>query len=114
MMYEILILPHFRKQLKHYAKKYRTLKQDLMESLTSFDAEPATHLGRNIYKIRLRSRDSGKGKSGGFRVIILIRQERRLIPLTIFAKNERSTMTLEEINSHLEDVLRELQGHKEN
>lgn len=113
MTYEILILPHFRKQLKQYAKKYRALKQDLTESLISFDAEPATHLGRNIYKIRLRSRDSGKGKSGGFRVIILMRQQRRLIPLTLFAKNERSTMTLAEINSHLEDVLRELREHRE-
>ena len=112
-MHQFRLLPHFKKQLKHYAKKHRDILQDLLATLHSFDEERAVSLGHQLYKVRMGSGGSNRGKSGGFRMIIFFRKKDVLIPITLFAKNERADMEKREINDHYAQILRELQEYEQ-
>lgn len=60
-------------------------------------------------KMRLRSSDLPKGKNKSFRVIILLLEiENALVPLTIYAKSERSTISKQEILNHIKSVRQEM------
>ncbi len=63
----------FKRSAKHLLKKYRSLLDELEQLRNELLENPylGTHLGDNIYKIRLASASKGKGKSGGFRVITI-------------------------------------------
>ncbi len=58
-------------------------------------------LGGNIYKKRIRI--EGRGKRGGYRIIVCYKREDRAIFIHGFAKNEKSNLSPKEIN-----VFREL------
>lgn len=105
----IFLSEHFNKQLKTYLRRFKNLKEDLMKCLKEFNKEQAIHLGKNNYKIRLRSSDLGKGKSGGFRLIVhIIQIDQAILPISIFFKSDIKTMSLQEINEHLMIVRMEL------
>jgi len=63
-------------------------------------------LGAGLYKLRLASRD-GKGKSGGARTILAVKQGKRLIWLHLFAKNDKGNVTTGELKKlkTLADIL---------
>jgi mRNA-degrading endonuclease RelE of RelBE toxin-antitoxin system len=107
-MRKVLILPHFRKQLKQHLKKYRNLKSDLIETLQNVDQEPAVSLGHRLYKVRLRAQDSHRGKGGGFRVIVFIEHKGNVIPIALYAKSRRGDMSQKEINYHYACIVMEL------
>ncbi len=59
-------------------------------------------LGKKVYKVRLRSADIGKGKSGGYRVITYVIDEQEKIRLlTIYAKPRKANISDKEIMSIL-------------
>lgn len=109
-MRHVIIVAHFAKQLKPYLKKFRSLKQSLLQELIKFTPDQHDNLGRNIYKMRLRSTDLPKGKSESFRVLIYLTSVADyLVPLAIYLKSEQSTLSKKEINDHLETVLIEIE-----
>lgn len=112
-MPQFLLLPHFKKQLKPYAKKHHGFVKDLLKTLHSFDERQADSLGHQLYKVRMGLSDRGRGKSGGFRVIIFFRQKQMIIPLTLHAKSEQANMEKKEINDHYEQIMRELLEYEE-
>ncbi len=106
-MYSYLILNHFQKQLKRIARKHRSVKKKMIEALNGFRKEHAVSLGNGVYKIRIGA--DGIGKSGGYRLLIWIMEiEGLLIPVCIYAKNERENISLEERNDHLARIKEEL------
>lgn len=106
-MYEYLILNHFKKQLKALVKKDPGLKRRLINELEGFKIEQSVSLGKKIYKIRIARR--GEGKSGGYRVVLILRVENNLIiPVCVYAKNERNNVSFKELTHHLEMIKREL------
>ena len=108
-MYQPIILPHFSRQFKKAAKKYRHLKMAVIEVLENFDKKRHVHLGHNIYKVRLKTKDVPRGKSKSFRLIILIIEiEKFIVPLVIYFKGNRQDISKIEINNHLEMILLEL------
>jgi len=60
------------------------LKQHIISNLES--ELSSVNLGSNIYKVRLARK--GSGKSGGFRTILVFKEEDRAIFIYGFAKNE--------------------------
>lgn len=107
--YRFIILPHFKKHLKRYAKKYRHLKEAVISVLEQFDKRQHIHIGRNVYKIRLKTKDIARGKSKSFRMLIFIAEASRyLVPICIYLKSDRENITKKEINDHLEIILFEL------
>lgn len=71
MTVNITTHPEFDRQMKRYAKKYRSLISDFADFLESICENPfqGTDLGSGIRKVRLAVASKGKGKSGGMRVI---------------------------------------------
>jgi hypothetical protein len=109
-MYQPIILPHFGRQLKWYLKKFRGLKNDVIDALENFDIRRHPHLGNNVYKVRLAGNDLARGKSKSFRLIILlVAADNFIVPITLYQKSEKDDITKKEINNHLEEILFELQ-----
>ena len=109
-MYQPLVLPYFRRQLKKLSKKYRHLKEAVVDTLDSFQKSENVHLGHNVYKIRIKTKDIQRGKSKSFRLIVLIvENEGFVVPICIYFKGEREDISKKEINDHLETILLEMQ-----
>ena len=71
MTVNITTHPEFVRQMKRYAKKYRSLANDFAVFLNSLHKNPfqGDDLGKGLRKVRLAVTSKGKGKSGGMRVI---------------------------------------------
>ncbi len=93
----------FSKELKRLGKKYRSLKDDYAQLLSSLQEHPTqgTDLGGGIRKIRMAITSKGKGKSGGARVITLTvlvtATDMDVWLLTIYDKSEREDITDNEL-----------------
>lgn len=108
-MYQTIVLGHFKRQLKPYLKKHRDLKDAVIKTLEHFDPRQHDRLGGSVYKIRLKIASLPKGKSKSFRLVILIMEsEGFLVPLAIYFKSDRDSMSKKEINDHLQQILLEL------
>lgn len=92
----------FKQKVKRLLKKYVSLAHTLTQLEKDLLKNPqmGVSYGANIYKIRIPG--EGKGKSGGYRVITYTveKVENAFIinMITIFPKNEESTVTKEEIS----------------
>lgn len=74
MSYKVETIPNFDRELKRLAKKYPSLKAEILQLGDSITENPTsgTSIGRNCYKIRLSIKSKGKGKSGGARIITCV------------------------------------------
>ncbi len=108
--HQIWFSEHFKKEIKSYHKKYFHLIDDIYETLDGFDKRRVDSLGKSVYKIRLRSRDLGRGKNKSFRLIVFFLEiDQLLIPLTIYFKGDKVNIFLSEINYHLSLTIAELE-----
>ena len=108
-MYRSCLAPHFKKQIKSYIKKYPTLIGDIIFALENFDPRQQTALGEDVYKMRLRATDLPKGKSKSFRLIILLLHlERLLVPIALFLKSDRASISKSEIRWHADRIREEM------
>lgn len=97
----VIVIPdtEFKRQAKRLAKKYTSLKADLINLQKELKENPyiGTDLGNNTHKVRMAILSKGKGKSGGARVITYIinkHDENYIIRLlTIYDKNEISNVS---------------------
>jgi mRNA-degrading endonuclease RelE of RelBE toxin-antitoxin system len=97
----------FDKQIKHLAKKYKSIPADFRNLLESLENEPTqgTPLGRGAFKIRMPITSKGRGKSGGSRVITCVRVNLDTIfMLDIYDKSERETISDEDLNSFIDQI----------
>jgi len=100
MNYKISSIPLFDKQAKRLAKKYPSLKIDLLQLIETLISNPVQGkaLGNNFYKIRIAIASKGKGKSGGARIITYIKIVQATVYMTsIYDKSEKSTITDKEL-----------------
>ena len=108
-MYQPIILPHFKRQLKRYSKKYRHLKEAVISILENFDTRQHVHIGHNVYKVRVHTKDIPRGKSKSFRLLVfVVEADQYLVPICIYFKGDQEDITKKEINDHLEMILFEL------
>ena len=69
----------------------------MLEGIDNIESGFSTsNLGSNIYKVRIAK--SGKGKSGGFRTILVYNKNNRAVFLYGFSKNEQSNISKTELN----------------
>ena len=103
----IEISPRFEKDLKGLVKKFKKITDDLALFKKEILQNPrsGTALGNNCYKIRVPNSSVPTGKSGGFRIITLLKlQEDRIILLTIYSKSEKETISDKELQTILEEL----------
>jgi hypothetical protein len=100
MKYKVLTIPPFDKQFKRLAKKYPSLKTEIINLIADLKTEPdkGTGLGNDCYKIRLAIASKGKGKSGGARVITYLTiTEGAVFLLSIYDKSQQADMEDKEL-----------------
>ena len=96
MSFSIITTPLFEKELKQLAKKYPSVKNDIIDLATKLLNEPkmGTALGNDCYKIRMAITSKGKGKSGGARVITFVQIiETTIYFLSIYDKADTSNIS---------------------
>ncbi|MFP4308476.1 MAG: type II toxin-antitoxin system RelE/ParE family toxin, partial [Desulfococcaceae bacterium] len=97
----------FKRNLRFLSKKYRNVRSDIEPIIgeiqkRNFIGDQIPKTGNFvIYKVRVRNRDTKKGKSGGYRIIYFLETEEKVIFLTIYSKAEKSDISLEKIRSIL-------------
>jgi mRNA-degrading endonuclease RelE of RelBE toxin-antitoxin system len=107
MSYKIKTTKKFKKELKALAKKYKKIAIDYEKLLDKLEKKPTlgTPLGNNCYKIRVANSSIPAGKSGGFRIITLVKIEKeKIILLTIYSKSDKDNITKDELNLILQDL----------
>lgn len=107
MSFKILLSDTFQRNFKQLAKKHLSLKSDLFNLIQSLENNPTQGipLGNNLFKIRISITSTGKGKSGGARIITfakLIDQEVFLI--TIYSKSDCESISKEELEKLTKDL----------
>jgi len=107
MNIKILLSDTFQKNFKQLAKKHSSLKSDLLKLIDSLEINPSqgTPLGNNLFKIRLAITSTGKGKSGGARVITLVKVvNQEVFLITIYSKTDRESISKEELDKLAKDL----------
>jgi mRNA-degrading endonuclease RelE of RelBE toxin-antitoxin system len=107
MSYKIISSKGFKRDVKPLVKKYRSLKNELVDLFDSLEENPiqGDDLGKSCYKVRLGIESKGKGKSGGARVITyVVTEDEEVILLTIYDKKERDSLIPNELNKLLKEL----------
>ncbi|MBZ0289562.1 MAG: type II toxin-antitoxin system RelE/ParE family toxin [Anaerolineae bacterium] len=104
---EVRALSRFQRDVKHLAKKYRHLRNDLdafVERLRQGETpgDQIPRIGYTVYKARVTNTDAQRGKQGGYRVIYYVKMPTLLLLITIYAKTEQSDIEPDEIRRIIE------------
>jgi len=102
MSYDIRTIPEFDQRLKALARRHSSIKIDLQQLSEELADDPkqGTALGMNCYKLRMRIRSKGKGKSGGARVITCVHVIGEVVwLLTIFDKSDKENISDKELKA---------------
>ena len=108
MSYKIEALPPFAKEVKYLAKRYKSLKEDILRLRDELLENPlsGTDLGGGLRKVRMSIRSKSQGKRGGARVItftVLVSVDEGTIYLvTMYDKSEIESMSVKEIRKLLD------------
>jgi mRNA-degrading endonuclease RelE of RelBE toxin-antitoxin system len=91
---EVRFTPEFKRNIRQLAKKYRRIKTDVQPLLdelghgqTPGDQIPGVQY--EVFKARVRNSDSGKGKSGGYRIIYQRTTTGAIVLITIYSKTDQ-------------------------
>ncbi len=106
-MYRIIPSERFEKSAKILLKKYKSLRNELLELEEELAENPdmGISLGKSCYKVRLGIASKGKGKSGGARVITyVITENEEVILLTIYDKKEKDSLLPNELDELLSEM----------
>ena len=83
------------KRYPHIRSDFEPLVNDLKLGKTPGDQVPG--VGYTVFKVRLRNRDTQKGKRAGYRVIYYLKTLRRIVLLTVYSKLEQSDIPVRRI-----------------
>lgn len=110
MSYNIETTPHFEKELKDLAKRYKSMKQDFGKFKDSLKEDPfqGVDLGGGLRKIRMAIDSKRKGKVGGARVItyttLVDENTGEVWLIEIYDKSEFSTIKTNVIKKMLKEL----------
>jgi len=90
---DIFITKKFEKFLKNENLHSHILQAPAHEVLEN----RCVALGAKLFKVRMKA--SGRGKSGGYRIIVFLKVREHLIFLVLFAKNERDNISDNELKA---------------
>lgn len=92
----------FEKDIRRLAKRYRKIRFDIQPLIQQLEAgelpgDQIPNLDQPVFKVRVKNSDIQKGKSGGYRVIYYLKTETQILLITMYAKSDRSDISLAEI-----------------
>ena len=84
------------KWIAKWAKKNRISDEQLIVAIDDLENNlSSSNLGSGLFKVRVASQ--GGGKSGGFRTLIVYKEEDRAVVVYGFAKNEQDNLSKSEL-----------------
>ena len=101
---------HFKNRAKRLHKKFASLRNDVAKLEEKLLATPklGESLGAGLYKIRLVVESKGGGKSGGFRLITYLLEERSdgidIFFITLYDKSEDATIQKQSLLALIKDI----------
>lgn len=107
MSYSIQAIANFEKEFKTLAKKYPSLKEDLIKLTKELEVNPllGTSIGKRCYKVRMAIGSKGKGKSGGARIITLvIIASEKIYLLSIYDKSDKENISDSELVEFIDQI----------
>ncbi len=107
MSYNVKTIDVFEQQAKRLAKKYASLKNELIALVNELKENPemGTAIGNKCFKIRLSIASKGKGKSGGARIITnVVVIDKVVYLLSIYDKSEKENLSDKELQQLLTNV----------
>lgn len=110
MNFEVLTTHRFERSAKALMKRYRSLKMDLEDFISSLEENPnqGTELSPGLRKIRMAISSKGKGKSGGARVItytiVISENAGKVYLIDIYDKSEYSSIDIGKIKEVILDL----------
>ena len=108
MKFKVHTTPNFEKEAKKLIKKYNSLKNEISILIDELKTNPVkgTHLGNNIYKIRIAIASKRKGKRSGARIITQVRITHEIVYLfSIYNKGDKNNITNQEIENIISSEL---------
>lgn len=109
MTYKVRLIEESKKNIRELVKKFPLIKKDIFRLIDILEIEPiehGIHLGRNIYKTRVKNSNNNKGKSAGYRVIYyVVTKDMEVLILKIYSKNTIDSVSDKEILEILEKEL---------
>jgi mRNA-degrading endonuclease RelE of RelBE toxin-antitoxin system len=99
----------FERSLRSLLKRYRSILDDLQPLIETLEnnqrpGDKITNTGFDVYKVRLKNSEIGKGKSAGYRVIYYIQTGDRIILLTLYAKSDQASISAQTIREIIRDI----------
>ena len=97
MKNSIVTTSFFESRYKRFKKKFPTIENEMedLKNILLENPKTGTLITQNVYKIRLASTDKNKGKSGGFRIITYLIEEKEtgfeINLMLIYDKSEDSS-----------------------
>ena len=111
MSYDVVLTDSLRQSVRQLRKRYRHVKDDLMVAARTLVENPDLGAlltgGHGVRKLRVRSSDLSRGKSGGFRLLHSLSDSPRktIYLLLLYAKTDQEDVSAAE----LRQLLRELE-----
>ena len=98
----VYFTPEFKRNLRHLAKKYRRIRDDIQPVLDELEngvkpGDQITGLEHEVFKVRVGNSDARKGKSGGYRIIYHVKPDEAIILITVYSKSEQADVAAAEI-----------------
>ena len=103
----ILSIPEFDKNVKKLSKRYKNIKNDLIQLVIELQENPSLGipLFNSCYKIRLANSSVPTGKSKGFRVITYyIDDSNDIYLISIYSKSDKENISDTEIIELLKEI----------
>jgi mRNA-degrading endonuclease RelE of RelBE toxin-antitoxin system len=106
---KILTTREFLESLTHLLGNYPSVFSDIAPVIDQIKKgnTPGDRVqgvgGRVIYKVRVPNRDAQRGKSGGYRLLYYLVDEKRRLLLNIYSKSVRADISSDELTQILKD-----------
>lgn len=113
MSYSVYLPASFKRSLKLLTRRFPHVREDVCAAIDEILRHPTLGVvvpgSEGVRKLRIRSTDLKRGKSGGFRLLYIVLSNRELIcPLLIYAKSDWGDVTRRELRALLADLKQEL------
>jgi mRNA-degrading endonuclease RelE of RelBE toxin-antitoxin system len=105
---QVELAQEFVRRLKQLIKKYRHALDDVQGLIKQLEngevlGDQIQGTGYPVYKVRLRSSDLSRGKSGGYRVIYYLKTPENIILITLYIKTEQADISGAEIRRLIDE-----------
>lgn len=108
--YEVVLAGSFKRCVKRLKKRFPRVSQDVTDVVQNLVENPSLGVvipgGAGVRKVRVRNRDAGKGKRGGYRLIYYVEDHPQpvIYLLLLYAKADQADVTRQELLQLLADL----------